>query len=190
MEGNRIIIITGVSCSWKTTLQKWLLQKGWNKPINFTTRKPRDENALSHCDEDWDYTSKELEEYIFISNNNFLKKYKNWDFLEITNYIWDRYWVSKIIPKGNVCIVLDPIWRSQALEYFTRVGINVETYYLEISKDVQLDRLSNRGDNEKQILARKKDFDWFSYTDKCIRLNWNKSVWKLIEIIEKEIGKF
>jgi len=182
----RIIILTWVSCSWKTTLQTKLFENGWKKPLNFTTRKPRDEEALSAVDNDWDYVSKELDEYIFTSNNNFLKKYKNWDFLEMTNYLWNRYWVSRVLPDWNVCIVLDPVWRSQALEFFTRIWISVDTYYLEISKEEQLKRLTKRGDSEKQIIGRKRDFNWFSPTNKCVRLNWTKSVEELIQIIQKE----
>ena len=172
----RIILLTWVSASWKTTLQERLIKNWWNKPINFTTRKPRDENAILSVDSDWDFTSKELNEYVFLNNKTFIDKYKNWDFLEITCYLWNRYWVSRHLPEWNICIILDPIWRSQALEYFTRVWIDVETYYLEISKDEQEKRLLNRWDTEKQILMRKRDFNWFSPTNKCSRLNWTKSV--------------
>jgi len=184
----RIIIITWVSASWKTTLQNELLEKGWVRPLNYTTRKPRDESALTLVDEEGDFISEELDEYIFISEKNFFKKLKNWDFLESTNYMGNRYWViwgGRIkLPEGDVCIVLDPIWRNQVMEYFTRMWVCFETYYLEITKEIQLERLINRGDTEKQILRRKRDFNWFSPTNKCIRLNWLKSTKELANIIE------
>jgi len=186
---SRIILLTGVSTSWKTTLQNELLNRGWSRPLNYTTRKPRDENALTFVDEDWDFTSSELDEYIFISEKNFFKKLRNGDFLESTNYMGNRYWVigggRTKLPEWDVCIILDPIWRSQVLEYFIRMWVEVETYYLEISQDTQLKRLADRGDTEKQVLRRKRDFKWFSPTNKCMRLNWEWSVEKLADIIEK-----
>ena len=190
---NRIILLTWVSASGKTTLQDELLNRGWSRPINYTTRKPRDENALSSVDEDWDFTSKELEEYIFISEKNFFKKLRNGDFLESTNYMGEHYWVigggRTKLPEWDVCIILDPVGRSQVLEYFTNLWIEgVETYYLEINQEEQLKRLAERGDTEKAILRRKRDFKWFSPTNKCTRLNWTKSTEELVSFIENYNG--
>jgi len=184
-KGRRIIIITGVSCSWKTTLQNELLERGWNRPLNYTTRKPRDKEALVSIDAEGDFNSKELDEYIFLSENNFFNKLKNWDFLENTNYNWNYYWVGRVwMPKWNIAIVLDPAWRSQVLEYYTKRGIEVETYYMDITKELQEERLIKRGDDEKQIIARKRDFKWFSATNKCIRLNWKEDPDILANLIE------
>jgi len=172
----RIVILTWVSCSWKTSLQEELITKHWwARPLNFTTRKPRDKEALTKIDEEGDFCSKELDEYVFLTEDTFFKKLRNGDMLEYTNYMWKRYWVSSIIPKWkDVCIVLDPVGRNQVMEYYTRKGRSVETYYIEINKDKQIERLTNRWDNEKQILSRKKDFEWFSPTIKCKRLNGAK----------------
>ena len=180
----RIVIITWVSASWKTTLQDELLKRWWQRPLNFTTRKPRDVNAFIDLDNDWDFNSKELDEYIFLSKENFFKKMKNWDFLENTNYWWNFYWASTFLPKWNVCIILDPVWRSQVLEYFTRRWIDVETFFIEISQELQEERLIKRLDTEKEILRRKRDFNWFSPTNKCIRLNWRMDTKILANIIE------
>ena len=183
----RIVIITWVSCSWKTTLQNELLNRWWSRPLNFTTRKPRDVNALHYTDEDWDFSSKELDEYIFLSESNFFKKLKNWDFLENTNYMWNRYWVSRYLPKWNICIVLDPVWRNQVMEHFSRLWIEYETYYLVISKELQEKRLLKRWDTEKEILRRKRDFNWFSATNKCKILRWDLSWEELADIIENNV---
>jgi hypothetical protein len=86
-----------------------------------------------------------------------------------------------------VCIILDPVGRSQVLEYFTRKWIELETYYIDISKELQEKRLINRGDSEKQILSRKTDFKWFSPTNKCKRLNGAKYPDELADIIENNI---
>ena len=66
-----IILITGVSASWKSTLQQRLVDSWeYKKPINFTTRQPRSEA--------------EKDDYVFIDKNIFLKKLANWDFFEHT----------------------------------------------------------------------------------------------------------
>jgi guanylate kinase len=61
-----------VSASGKTTLQEELLKRDWNRPYNFTTRKPRSEE--------------ELDEYVFITKEQFFEKMEKGDFLENTNY--------------------------------------------------------------------------------------------------------
>jgi hypothetical protein len=54
-----------------------LIERGWSKPINYTTRKPRDINAFNKIDEDGDFNSPELNEYVFLSEKNFFTKFKN-----------------------------------------------------------------------------------------------------------------
>lgn len=184
---SRIKLITGVSASGKTTLQELLLQKWLNRPINFTTRPPRREETeiqLNSNDYIWvDFTAQELDEYVFLNREQFLKKLKNWDLLEWTNFNTYFYWVSNILPEGDVCIVVDPIWRSQIIQYCKQRNIEYETYYLEISPELQTERLNNRGDSEKSILARQKDFDWFSPTRNCTILDWAEDPEILADII-------
>jgi guanylate kinase len=184
----RIIILTWVSWSGKTTIQNELLKLGWGRPLNFTTRKPRSVEALKNLDEDWDFTHSELSEYIFVDRKTFLNKYWNWDFIEQTNYWGNFYWVSKFLPEDkNVVIVLDPVWRNVVLEYFARRGIEIETYYIRISPELQDSRLFERGDDEEEVLKRKIDFKWFFPTNKCKILDWRKSIEELVsEIIKDE----
>lgn len=157
---NKLVIITWVSWSWKTTLQDEMLNRGWKRPINFTTREPR-----------WEH---ELDEYVFLTEEQFFFKMKEWDFLEHTNYNWTWYWVGKHLPEWNVCIVLDPVWRSQVLEKVAREWLKyeVETIYIDISEDIQELRLKNRWDLEDQIERRKSDFKWFAPTSKCKVVDW------------------
>ncbi len=173
---NRIVIITGVSASWKTTLQEEMLKNGWARPINFTTRKPRNEE--------------ELDEYVFLTKNQFLTKYWNWDFLEQTNYWWNFYGVSRHLPKWkNLCIVLDPVGRAIVSEWFSRRGIEYETYYLRISPETQEQRLFARGDDEEEVIKRKRDFQWFSPTNKCVILDGRRSAKELLLQIERREGE-
>ena len=159
----RIVIITWVSWSWKTTLQESLLKKGWKRPINFTTRKPRNEN--------------EVDEYVFLNKEQFVKKLINWDFLEFTQYNWNFYGVSNTLTEdANYCIILDPIWRAQVMNTLSYKGISYETFYIDIDPEEQLKRLRKRGDTEEQIKLRLNDFKWFHPTPGCVLLNWETKV--------------
>lgn len=173
----RIVILTWVSWSGKTTIQEQMLKNWWVRPINFTTRKPRSDN--------------ELDEYVFLKRKQFLTKYANWDFLEQTNYWWNFYGVSKYLPKDkNICIILDPVWRATVEEYFSRAWIEVETYYIRIPKEVQEERLYSRGDSDEEVERRKRDYKWFSPTSRCVILDWRKPIENLVEQIEKWIESF
>ena len=132
----RIIILTWVSASWKTSIQNELLNRWWKRPINFSTRKPRSDNAYD-VDWDLDFNSDELNEYVFIDRNTFSIKMINWDFVEITQYWGNFYGVSETflqdgspLKKENICIILDPIGRSQLMERLIREGVPFETYYI------------------------------------------------------------
>lgn len=158
-----LVIITWVSWSGKTTIQDAMLKQWWARPINFTTRNPRTNNALE-IDDEWDYNSKELWEYIFITEDVFFKKLSNWDFIEHTNYNGNWYWISRCFPNNeNVCLVLDPIGREQVLEKLSREfeDINLVCVYLDIPRETQEQRLKVRWDSQEEIDKRIEDFNWF-----------------------------
>lgn len=168
----RIVIITWVSASWKTTLQEELLRRGWMRPVNFTTRRPREREAYD-IDADWDYISQELDEYVYTDRKTLLNKFANWDLLEVSQYWGNLYWVSKYFPKDkNVCIILDPSWREQVLSYYARLWKEVDTVFLDIGKEEQERRLLLRGDRSDEILVRRTDFKWFFPTPLCKRYSW------------------
>ena len=183
----RIVIITWVSASWKTTLQNELLNRWWARPINFSTRNARTNNAYS-IDEDWDYNSDELSEYVFLDKKTFAKKLINWDFIESTQYWGNLYWVSGhsfLEWYGNLCVILDPVWRAQVMEALNRIWIEYETYYIYIDEETQIERLRKRWDSSEEISKRKRDFNWFHPTNKCVRLNGKLDAKTLADIIEK-----
>ena len=168
---NKLLIITWISGSWKTTLQDELLSRWWVRPINFTTRKPR--------------SDEELDEYVFLNTEQYFSKMKNWDFLESTNYNGNWYWVSSHLQEWDVCIVLDPIGREQALEKMTRLLPNLKPVciYLDLSSDKQIDRLRKRWDSDEQIKARQRDFKWFSPSKSSHCLDANLETKKLADDI-------
>lgn len=185
----RVMIITWVSASWKTTLQEKLLERWWKRPINFTTRKPRN---------DFEYN-----EYVFLTREQFLEKLNNGDFLEFTNYWWNFYWVSNMFKTWKVegieirnnlgndlCIILDPVWRAQVMEKLSRENIEIIDVYINISPELQRERLENRWDWEDEVIKRSNDFKWFHPTDKSIILDGSIDVdllvWELEFIINNK----
>lgn len=180
----RLVLITAVWGAWKTTLLNELIRKyGWQTPVNFTTRKPRTED-VHYIDGEGDYYSRETEEYVFLSKENFLKKLGNGDLLEMTMPNDTFYWVSRFLPYWDVAIVVDPVGRAQIMQYFVSRWYTIETYFIECSEKLQEERLVARGDNDKSIIAKKLDFSRFSPTNKCIRLSGKKSPSELADVIQ------
>ena len=172
----KLLLITWVSASGKTTLQEELLKRDWNRPYNFTTRKPRSEE--------------ELDEYVFITKEQFFEKMEKGDFLENTNYWWNYYAVSKYLPEGNVVIIVDPVWRAQIMEKVARElegEYELFTAYINISVDEQVERLEKRGSVAMEISNRLKDFLWMHPTDNCKQLDGTKSPEDLADELEEFI---
>lgn len=176
MEINKnIVILTWVSASWKTTLQEELQKRGWKHPINFTTRKPRNDA--------------ELDNYVFITKEQFTKKLVKWDFLEYTIFNDNFYWVSNTLTQNNkYIIILDPIWRAQVMEKLARKWQKPITFYLWIDESIQYDRLNKRWTTIEEINERMKDNLWFHPTPDCIHLDWNWSIKTLADIIEQNVN--
>lgn len=166
---NELLLITWVSASWKTTLQEELLRRWWSRPYNFTTREPR--------------SDAELDEYVFLSKEQFLFKLKKWDFLEFTTYWWNFYWVSRALLWNKISIIVDPIWRGQIIEkvYREKLPYKIKTVFLEIDKKTQRERLNKRWDIEEEIKKRALDFNFFYPTPNCLILDWNLNTNELIE---------
>ena len=171
---NNLLIITWVSCSWKTTLQNELIERGWEKPINFTTRQPR--------------SDREKDEYVFIDSKTFMRKFANGDFIEHTSFNWNYYWVSRCLPHGNTVIVLDPVGRGQIMEKMARAWVDVTTIYLDIPTEVQRERLEERRMSVNDIRARQKDYKWFDKTKFCMEMSWEEDVSLTADKIEYQLN--
>jgi len=172
----RIAIICWPSWSGKTTIQEKLIDtERWVRPLNCTTREAR-----------WDY---ELDEYIFLTKEQFFFKLDKWDFLEHTNYWWNWYWILNCYEwkdDRNIILILDPVGREMASEFFVRKWIEFETYFLEITPEEQEKRMIYRWDRKDDIVKRKRDFKWFFPTPSCKILSWNNPVECLIKLIDNE----
>jgi len=162
----KIIILTWKSWSWKTTIQNALIKEGgWNKPINFTTRKKRNDE--------------ELDEYVFCTKKQFVKKLLNWDFIEHTIYWWQMYWLTKSWFWQKNIIITDPIWRAQLMKEFWTASL----IFLEISEEEQFKRLKKRGSSNEEIEKRMLDWKWFEPTRKSIIINGNTNIKTIVSII-------
>lgn len=183
----RLVVITWVSGSGKTTIQdKMISSWEWSRPNNVTTRKPRDENIFNSLDWDWDYSSDESNEYIFFDKIKFEAFNDRWYFLETTNYWWNRYWILNALPKGNIVVIVDPIGRAEILRkkaIWELEEYSIECFYIEIPRELQLERLTNRWDNPNEIKKRTTDFGWFKPQQWDIIINWNWSIDCLVGLI-------
>lgn len=168
----RLVLITGVSASWKTTLWEELLRRWWNTVINFTTRPPRNKD--------------EVDDYVFLTKEQFLFKISKWDFLEHVIYNWNFYWISRCIPKWNTFAIVEPEGRRQILECYNDgiIDWKLDTYFLDITPELQKERLTKRWDASEDIKKREKDFIGFQPTDNCEILNWEEDANILADIIE------
>lgn len=156
------IILTGVSGSWKTSIAEQLFKQypsSCGKPIQFTTRKPR--------------SDEELDQYVFLTKEQFYTKLDNWDFMEWTEYNWNLYAVSRYFDHSvsNVYIV-EPAWKAQLVKHFLQEGIAFASYYISIPEEVAIERMMNRGDSVKTIEARKRDFLYFDAMPQDVVLDW------------------
>jgi guanylate kinase len=170
----KIVLLTWVSWSWKSTLQNELINNyWWTKPINYTTRKPRWQNPYK-LDWTWDFCTQYMDEYIYVSHDDFIKKILNWDFAEFTNYNWEFYWMTKFIDysKNNI-IIVDPIWLVFLKKKFRLEERKFISCYLEITKQTQEYRLGViRRETSKVCNERAEDFKYFPYFEYDLILDW------------------
>lgn len=130
---------------------KWLLEKFptlFSKPIQYTTRKLRVES--------------ELDDYVFLTKETFMKKLINWDFIEFTEYNQELYAIGKYYneKKTNIFIA-EPVWRESLQRYFKTNGIPFLTFYMKIPKEEMQYRLEDRRMSVKDIDTRMSDLKYF-----------------------------
>jgi len=126
----KIKILTWPSASGKTTLAEALLRlPWWEKPINYTTRQPRND--------------KELDDYVFLTEKQYFKKMQNGDFLTTTSYSWNYYATWNINHLNDIVLVLAPDAREQVVSKCSS-SHSIATYFLAIDEETQADRLMER----------------------------------------------
>jgi guanylate kinase len=133
-----MIVLIGHSASGKSVCEKELEKRGYDRIISYTTRPMR-------VGETQDI------EYHFISENDFLKKYKNGFFAERTKYRGWMYGIAEMDCIDNATAVVEPIgFRAlQKIEY-----LNIKSFFLKVSERERLIRMAKRGDDIAEIFRR------------------------------------
>lgn len=156
MKKPTLYLLTGDSGSWKTFLWKYLKEKNIEECLSFTTREIREDD--------------ELDNYIFLTEDQWNFKNNYWDFLEINNYKWNFYSLSKYIPEWDCFAIVDPNGRKQILEENRVKSHNIKTIFIKTDRKILMSRLLKRDGN----LARLDDK--FTPTHNCLKVNWKDPV--------------
>lgn len=144
---NVVALMTGPSASGKSTIQKELLSLGWVRPINFTTRKIRDDS--------------ELDEYVFIDENVFAKKARMGHFAEWTYYDRNLYAMTRFLDESkDVIIVVDPIGKGAFEAFLTKMNRPYFTVWVECDDVTRRERLERRRSSVNSLNERMCDSFW------------------------------
>ena len=167
-----LILITWESASWKTTLWKYLEDKWIKSLYNYTTRTPRN--------------NEEKDNYIFLTNEQYLHRYKIWTFIETFIFNDNYYAIWKYTPKSDNNIfyaIVSNHWREQLKQYCINNKITVTEVFIHIDKEVKEQRLRERFWNEEQLIQERLNEKWFSPTENSLVINWEYPVEEQFNII-------
>jgi guanylate kinase len=133
-----IIILIGESASGKSTIEKELVKRGFNKIVSYTTRPIR-KDEIDGID------------YHYISEEEFLNKLQNGFFAEYT--IYNSWYYGIAIPdcKNDSVVVVEPHGFSQLKKI---EGLNIISFYIKVDERTRLIRMVERGDNLLEVFRR------------------------------------
>ena len=146
------------------------------KPINFTTRQPR--------------SNTELDEYVFLTKDQFHCKEDNGDFAETTRYNGNYYGVTKFIDKTkNNVVVQTPAGREIFLQFAAENGIKFRSVFLTLDEKTMDYRLGiKRRSSFTEIQERKRDLEVMQPTKFCAIIDGRDEVEKVAEEVMKAIA--
>lgn len=184
-----MIVLIGKTASGKDTILNKLIEKyGYKKLITHTTRPMRKGEIQDKT-------------YHFISDEEFLKKKENGDFLECNEFdtvegIW-RYGSAKedyLNANENTVVILTPSGLSALKVYIARqkVNIDITSIYIYANNTTIAKRLKKRGDKkeeaERRIKADNDDFhEVFNVVDKIVYNNELDDVDNVVDTIHEYI---
>ena len=133
-----IIILIGESASGKSTIEKELVKRGFNKIVSYTTRPIR-KDEIDGID------------YHYISEEEFLNKLHEGFFAEYT--IYNSWYYGIAIPdcKNDSVVVVEPHGFSQLKKI---EGLNIISFYIKVDERTRLIRMVERGDNLLEVFRR------------------------------------
>jgi len=182
-----MVILSSPSGAGKTTLVKLLSKnKNFHISVSHTTRKPR-HNEIADKD------------YFFVDHKKFESLVKNEEFLEYAKVFNHLYGttrtpvIEKLEKSENVIFDID--WQGADQIKNKKLNYKLITFFiLPPSKEVLLDRLSNRDMKDKLIAdERMKDFSrdvlhWINYDYVIINDNLDECYSKINNLIDAEIN--
>ena len=186
-KNGMMVILSSPSGAGKTTLVNLLSKNNkFYKSISHTTRKPRT-------------NEKNQEDYHFVSIDEFERLISNEEFLEYAKVFNNHYGTSRTpviqnLEKGND-VIFDIDWQGADQIKNKKLNYKLITFFiLPPSKEVLLERLSNRDMKDKLIVEeRMKQFDrdvlhWINYDYIVINDNLKFCLEKIQNIIDAEIN--
>lgn len=139
-----MIILIGESGSGKTTILNKLVELGYEKAINHTTRKPRE-------------NEENTKEYKFLSKEEFNKMWDNGELLQRAEFNGEYYGISTSSLKENgVCIsIVDSVAdiKRRAKE-LNMENAKITTIYVYVNEQERIRRMEARGDSIDSIQTR------------------------------------
>lgn len=134
-----MIVLAGASASGKTEVAKVLAKKYNIEKVITTTTRPKRIHEVDGAD------------YFFISNEEFLKKIQDGDFVEYTEYNGHYYGSSKDQISSNKCIVIDP---KGMAAYRHLNDKRIVIFFLDSLEKTRYKRMLERGDDEEKAHSR------------------------------------
>lgn len=172
-----VTILVGKSAAGKDTLRNALIKEGYKPIVTYTTRPMRPGETQGV-------------EYHFLTESEFKERESNGFFLETASYdtVHGKWFYGSAVEDykdsgDRKIIILNPT----GLSSLKKSGIKANIYYLKVSDNVRLKRLSVRGDDTEEVKRRfeadKKDFAWIEKSEEIIPLNGEASVDELADLI-------
>ena len=158
------IILVGASGSGKSTIEKEISNRGYEKIISYTTRKPRNDE-------------KNGKDYWFINNYTFLEMLKDGLFAEYEEYSEGRFYgtLKSDYVDGNKVAVLTPNGIRQIRNNLQKLE-NVTTVLIETKLGTRMKRYIDRigvdnftfKDKDELCSRTERDFGMFLGVDKYV----------------------
>jgi len=175
-----IVIVTAPSWAGKTTVVSYILWEEWtkwSKPINFTTRDIRGDE--------------ELDDYVFLTKEQFETKKENGDFAETNYYEGNYYWVSRFFERDkNYIAIMENKGRKELEEWLIYHWYEYKKIFILVSREEVEGRMRKRWSSEEAIASRMKTFDQFTPDEGSIIINGNLPLEEVVkefkDIIEEE----
>jgi len=139
-----MIILIGESGSGKTTILNELEKRGFKKAINHTTRAKRK-------------TDDELNEYKFLTKEEFNKMWNEGKLLQRAEFNNEFYGISTDSLKPDiVCVSITDSVKDikKRVEELGIEDVDIKTFYIYVPEEERINRMLKRGDNIETINKR------------------------------------